>query len=116
MDRYWRIGGLFDSLKFVSKHYYNKAVVGFILHKSHYGSMEKFEEVWEEMKSLIPEDYYHGYEFMEITLSGSYPVFIIFDTYEQGKAFVDFVEKHFDDGNLAFASMWVDGVFQMEST
>jgi hypothetical protein len=116
MDRYWRIGGLFNSLKFISRHYYNKTVVGFVLHNSHDGATEKFKEMWEEMKNLIPEEYYKDYELLEIKLSGSYPVFMIFDTYEQGEVFIEFVEEHFDERSLAFASMWVDGVFQMEST
>lgn len=116
MDRYWRVGGLFDSLKFISRHYYNKAVVGFVLHNTHDGATEKFEEMWEEMKKLIPNEYYHDYELLKIKMSGNYPDFIIFDEYYQGEKFVEFVEKHFDEKLLAFASMWIDGKFQMEST
>jgi len=116
MDTNWRVGSVFKSLKYISKAFYSKAVVGFILKEDFDGATEKFEEMWDEMRKLVPEDYYYGHhDFLKIELSGG-GSFIIFNTYEQGEAFVQFVEKHFDDEHLAFASMWVDGVFQMEST
>ena len=116
MDRYWRIGGMFDTLKFVSRHYYDRTVVGFVLHNTHDGAIEKFEEMWEEMKRLIPKEYYHDYEFLKIKISSSYPIFIIFDEFYQGERFVEFVEEHFDEGMLAFASVWTDGKYMGEST
>ena len=116
MNEYWRIGSVFKSLKYISKTFYSKAVVGFILKEDFEGASEKFEEMWDEMRKLVPADYYYGHhDFLKVELSGQ-GSFIIFDTYEQGKAFIKFVEEHFDDGNLAFASMWVDGVHAGEST
>jgi hypothetical protein len=116
MGENWRIGSVFKSLKYISKAFFSKAVVGFVLHESHEGAIEKFELMWDEMRKLVPEDYYYGrHDFLKVELT-SYGSFIIFDTYEQGETFVNFVRKHFDDEDLAFASMWVDGVFQMEST
>jgi hypothetical protein len=112
MGENWRIGSVFKSLKYVSKAFFNKVVVGFILKEN----SEKFELMWDEMQKLVPEDYYYKHhEFLKVELSGG-ASFIIFDTYEQGEAFVNFVRKHFNDEDLAFANMWVDGVFQMEST
>ena len=116
MDENWRVGSVFKSLEYVSKHYFNKAVVGFILKEDFDGSTKKFESMWDEMRKLVSEDYYYGHhDFLKAELSGG-GSFIIFDTFEQGEAFVEFVEKHFDDGDLAFASMWIDGVHRMEST
>jgi len=116
MDENWRVGSVFKSLKYISKAFYSKVVVGFILKEDFEGAPEKFEEMWDEMRKLVPEDYYYGHhDFLKIELSGG-GSFIIFDTYEQGKAFVEFVEKHFDEGELAFASMWIDGQHAGEST
>ena len=111
-----RLGGLFDALKYISSVEFDKYVVGFVFHTSHDGANEKFDEVWEEMQKLVPPDYYRHVMMLEFDLRRENGRFIIFDTYKQAETFVDFVEKHFDDGNLAFASMWANGVFQIEST
>ena len=53
MDENWRIGSVFKSLKYISKTFYSKAVVGFVLHESHDGATEKFESMWDEMQKLV---------------------------------------------------------------
>lgn len=111
-----RMGGLFDALKYISSVEFDKCVVGFIFHESNDGANEKFDEVWDEMQKLIPSDYYRHGMMLEFDLRRGCGRFIIFDTYKQAEAFVEFVEKHFDEGGLAFASMWASGVFQGEST
>jgi hypothetical protein len=113
MDRYWRVGDPFRAFKSVSKEHPDKFVVGFVLHSSHSGALRKFNKVWNEMKNLVPEDYYMN---LKGKLKYGYGTFIIFDTYEQGEKFVEFVEKHFNENGFGAASMWANGEHQCEST
>jgi len=115
MDRYWRVGSPFTAIKYVSRGLPDLFVVGVVIHSGHEGADEKLDEVWNKMKNLIPEDYYLDYDMLKIELSG-YPSYIVFDTYEQGEAFVKFVEEHFNEDSLGYAALYVDGECHSEST
>jgi len=111
MEMYWRIGGPFSAFKYVSKMMPDLFVVGVIIHEE---GILILKERWDEMKLLIPEDYYLNYDFLEGEIEG--PTYIVFDTYEQGFAFVDYIETYFNEGHKAYAAMYIDGECEAEST
>lgn len=113
MDRYWRIGHAFTAFKYVSKMMPDMFIVGLIVKGK--DGRERLASLWEEFKELIPEDYFHGYDLLQVELSYGHN-YIVFDTYEQGSRFVDFVESNFNCGVLAYAAMFKDGIFVCEST
>jgi hypothetical protein len=112
MDRYWRIGNSFTAIQYVSKGMPDLFVVGVIIF-----SKRKLNKVWNEMKKLIPLDYYHPdlQDILKIEMHDE-AMYIAFDTYEQGLAFVEFVENNFNDNHEGYAAMYSDGNFECEST
>lgn len=115
MDKYWRVGNSFTAFRYVSKMMPDMYVVGMVVHTSSEGAEEQYEKMWDDMKKLIPEDYYDNYEMLKVVLLG-YPQYIVFDTYEQGKAFCDFFYEHFKQNHWGYAALYVDGEFRYEST
>ena len=115
MDRYWRIRGPFKLIQDASTVKSWKYYVGFVLKRETKEAIEKFKEIWDEMKNLIPEDYYLDYELLRVTLSHGVTC-IIFDTSKQAVAFVDFVEEHFNDDDFAYSAAYHNGMHLFEST
>jgi len=112
MDRYWRLIDPFTGFRYASKMLPDMWLVGFIIHEA---GVPTLKEKWDEMKHLVPEDYFLNYVFLEGEFEYG-PTAIVFDTYEQAFALVDYFERHFNDDHMGYASILHDGENYGEST